>query len=292
MDAENLPTGFVGEHSFEDTIARIERAVATVRSRIQVSASARVLSWSPAIERLRAAEKNRVLEEMVLRLRRGRWDHPFQDSFRALTDSRMFVEIVEQLGPDLTDSELSELVSGGASPPDDAPSSRARDREFEFFMAAVAKRAGLSVRLEEPDALVSIGNQEIALAAKRVRGKDKLARRLRKGAAQVQRSGRLGYVVIDVTQVLDPGAQFIAHWSQDGAPAKEGMGHLIARHRDALDANRGASHLGTILRFVAPLISRGPKFGTFELWSVRTSGGDEAASRRIAATILSGMTGS
>lgn len=101
-------------------------------TRVNLDPGCRVVRWLESLTRLAATDRRAVLEQMLPSLQRRSWDHPFKDSFRDVVDSRMFVEIVEQLWPDLSELDLRDLVSGITIQPFDQSSSRARDREFEL----------------------------------------------------------------------------------------------------------------------------------------------------------------
>ena len=110
--------------SLSDIIVQLEHAIDSVRSYIRVNRSSRVVRWQAALKCLDAADKREVLEQMVPGLAQGKWDHPYQDAFRALVDARMFIEIIEQLLPDLSIHDLEDLVSGNLNPADVSPQKR------------------------------------------------------------------------------------------------------------------------------------------------------------------------
>lgn len=205
----------------------------------------------------------------------------------------MFIEIVEQLLPALSDGDLHDLISGASTPSDDAPENRARDREFELYFAAVCCRSGLTVELSEPDALVKVSDRTVAIAAKRLRSQKKTRKNLQKAAMQIGATGYPGLVVVDVTQVVDPGAEIITHWRQEGRALRSAIGRFGDRHSALLHANRGEKVLGVLLRAAVPLVSSGFRYGTYEAWEVRPASGQVASDvHEVAARMLRGFEGS
>ena len=88
---------------------------------------------------------------------------------------------------------------GGAESPDGDRHTKARDTEFELYVASVLALAGATVRFCEPDLKVVVPGGAAGIACKRLtsRKADKLATRLRGAALQIERSGRPGYVAVD-----------------------------------------------------------------------------------------------
>jgi len=68
---------------------------------------------------------------------------------------------------------------GGAPLPAEESDSRARDAQFELYVAAVCRQAGVSVELAEPDAIVTTAGVRFGVAAKRVRSPNKVVVRVK-----------------------------------------------------------------------------------------------------------------
>lgn len=114
-------------------------------------------------------------------------------------DVRMLRTILRQLGDNQEFRPLlSELLSGPQLRQRREKSS-VRDLQFQLYLAAVLHRAGLTVVNEEPDIGVNIGCRRFAIAVKRVRSPKKLLVRVKEGIEQIRRSGRQGWVALDLT---------------------------------------------------------------------------------------------
>lgn len=281
------------DRSLTDIITRLEAAVNAVGTRVHVNPSSRVRRWLDPLHRLQAADRRSVLEMMVPSLQQGRFEHPYQDSFRALVDARMFVEISEQLLGDLGDADIRDLVSGHLHPGDDSQDSRARDREFELFIAALGRRSGLTTRLAEPDILFDRGQLTFCVAAKRLSGSGGVEKNLSKAAKQIAGANVPGLILMDVSRILDPTGTLIVHWRS----AQEVVGgHLMAfihnEHDQALQRPRGDLACGVILRVAFPLISEDFRYGTDETWhAVNTAWGDADLTNFLLERLLSGAEG-
>ncbi len=281
------------DRSLTDVIARLESALNAVGTRVHVNPSSRVRRWLDPLRRLQAADRRSALEMMVPSLQQGRFEHPYQDSFRALVDARMFIEIIEQLLGDLGESEIRDLVSGNLYPGDDSLDSRARDREFELFIAALGRRSGLTTRLAEPDVLFDTGQLTFSVAAKRLSGSGGVEKNLSKAAKQIAGANVPGLVLMDVSRILDPTGTLVVHWRN--AQHVVG-GHLAAfihsEHNQALQRPRSDLACGVILRAVFPLISEGFRYGTFETWhAVVTAWGDANLTNCLLERLLRGAEG-
>lgn len=281
------------DRSLSSIIDRLQRAIDSVRTRTRVNRSSRVAQWLEALARLDKADKRSVLEQMLPNLTHGKWDHPYQDAFRALVDSRMFIEVIEQLLQDLSVSDLHDLVSGSFNPSDDNPSSRARDREFELFIAAICRRSGMKTCLSEPDILFELNGATYSTAAKRLASSKKVEKNVAKAERQIVEVGHPGFIVMDVTRILDPTSVLITHWK---TAAQTVGGHLLAfmntEHPRSLQQKRDELVRGIILRTVFPLVSQGFRYGTHETWlAVQVEWGDAQLTNQFLEQLLGGFEG-
>ncbi len=281
------------DSSLLSIINRLQHAIDSVRSRTRVSPSSRVVQWQKALTRLNKANKRSVLEQMLPSLTQGKWDHPYQDSFRALVDSRMFIEIVEQFLQNLSPSDLHDLVSGNLNPSDDRPSSRARDREFELFIAAICRRSGMKTWLGEPDVLLNLGSTTCSVAAKRLSSPKKVENNITKAERQIAQAGYPGFIVMDVTRILDPAGVFVTYWRNASQTVG---GHLLAftntEHYQSLQQERDELVRGIILRTVFPFVSQGFRYGTYETWwAVQVKWGDAQLTNRFLERLMVGLKG-
>lgn len=231
-----------------------------------------------------------MLEELVQSLQSGRWDHAYRDAFVALVESRAFMEIVEQLGAHLTDGDLRELISGHPDPSSDSAGARARNKEFEWFTAALFRRGGLHVALAEPDILIKVKGEVRSVAAKRVWSRRKFDANISRASAQIAREGYPGYVVLDLTKYVDPSTEYIEHWRDEGG---EVMRRLRAVAKSpSVRVRRNSLVQGVFLRAAYPQISPEFEYGTAEHWVAATvEGGDEQEHRLLCHMLTSGMRG-
>ena len=281
------------DRSLSSIIDRLKHAIDSVQTRTRVNRSCRVVQWQEVLARLDEADKRSVLEQMLPSLSQGKWDHPYQDAFWALVDARMFIEIIEQLLPDLSVHDLEDLVSGNLNPANDKPSSRARDREFELFIAAACRRSGIKTWLGEPDVLFEIGKTTYSVAAKRLSSPKQVEKNITKAERQIAKAGYPGLIVIDVTRILDPSGKAVTHWRN--APQMIG-GHLLAfmktEHYQSFQQKRDKLVCGVILHTVFPHVSEGFRYGTFEQWwAVDTDWGDAQITNQFLSKLINGLEG-
>jgi hypothetical protein len=255
------------DHSSGDILARLRSAIDTTAKRIRVSPTCRVVEWCRLLEKFSAADKRQLVEQMIPYLQSGQWETPWSSSLQALVECRMFIEIIEQLCDDLDERDLRDLISGALHAADDSSKTRGRDRQFELFVGALCCRAGLEVSLAEPDLLVSLKSGPIALAAKRLRSRNKIHKNIKKAADQIAGVGVRGFVVIDVSSILDPNAQAITHWRYADQQIGGAILCLVNREypREFASISNGLVD-GVILRAAVPMLSEGFRFGTYETW--------------------------
>lgn len=276
QSSENLGR-FGGDHTSENILTRLDTAIGAVRDRgVRVDVNTRVVRWRKVLQEFAAADRRSILEQMLPGLRARSWQHPYRDAFRALVDARLFLEIVEQFLPDLAPSDLRDLVSGNFHPEHDQASSRARDREFELFVAAVCRRSGLPTTLGEPDVVVEYEGAAVSLAAKRLSSPKRIVANLRRAEEQITTASRPGLVVADVTRILDPDYVVVTHWRHAPHTVEGPLQHVIATYVSAtLSTRQNPLVLGAVLRVALPLVSEGFRYGTYETWSVvRLEGGN------------------
>ena len=283
----------VSDRSLTDIIAQLERALDEVGAHLHVNPSSRAYRWLESLRRLQNTDRRSVLQMMIPDLLRKSFKHQFRDSFRALVDARMFIEIIEELLGDLGKPELRDLLSGNLYPGDDSQSSRARDREFELFIAALGRRSGLVTLLREPDIMFKTDRGAFSVAAKRLSSPGNVEKNLAKASKQIATAGIPGLTVMDVSRILDPTGTLVTHWRN--APQLVG-GHLMAfinhEHDRVLQQARSALVCGVVLRAVFPLVSEGFRFGTYEVWhAVNTSWGDTDLTNYLLEQLLKGSEG-
>jgi hypothetical protein len=248
------------------------------------------VAWIKAVDKLSSANKRGVLEKFVESCKAGTLDHPFRNAFTALTESRTFIEVIEQLIDHLSDQELRELVRGHPDPASDSPNTRARNKEFEWYIAALFRRAGLPVAIAEPDVLIEYRGKVRAIAAKRVSSRTKLKSNIKSATDQIDRAGYPGYVFLELTRYINPDMQFVEHWRDEGKTVEPRM---IALSRNQNVTNpRSPLVTAVFIRSAFPLISPGFVYGTCERWhaiGVQPAARDE--NMRLLHVLLSGLRG-
>jgi hypothetical protein len=101
-------------------------------------------------------------------------------------------------------NQLARMLSG----PDlvmeeDENSSRARNVQFELLLGAWFTCGGAAVRIAEPDLRVIVGGEELGIAAKRIRSRRQIRKRIHKAVAQVLRGPGRGFPALCVDALLD-----------------------------------------------------------------------------------------
>ena len=254
-------------HKYVKQLERLRNAIDTFSRRVAVNPSSRIVRWVAALERLERVDKRSVLTDLVEHIQQsGDLKHPFRDAFVALMESRSFIEIVEQLIDYLADHDLQELVKGSLDPAEDKQSARARNKEFEWYIASLFRRAGLPVALAEPDVLIHYNGSVRAIAAKRVYSRNKLKENVKNATDQIKRAGLTGYIFLEVTRYINPDMLHIEHWRRAGTVVEPRM-HALATSPDIIPAEHGLVN-AVFIRAAFPLISPAFEYGTCERWNV------------------------
>lgn len=74
-----------------------------------------------------------------------------------------------------------------------------RDKQFELYLAARFKMAQISTTREEPDLLCRIDDYEFTVAAKRIKSRNQLFKRIKEAAKQIIKSKKPGLIAIDIS---------------------------------------------------------------------------------------------
>jgi len=101
------------------------------------------------------------------------------------------------------------LLSGSNLPESEKSKTQARDRQFEFYIAALCKRSGLVVQLAEPDIILKHPVMEFCIAAKRIKSPNKLRRRIREAVRQIALVAVDGIICLDLTPAYNPSNAFL-----------------------------------------------------------------------------------
>jgi hypothetical protein len=136
---------------------------------------------------------------------------------------------------------MNAAMAGRMRPSDERNHNRARDIQFELHTAAMFRLGGYQVTLEEPDVVVGTSWGQIGLAAKRPRSPANLDNLFKDADEQIERSGRQGIVVIDISFVNNPDDM---HVQTDDAL----HGLAVARAMTDTFVNRNAPHIRSLLK--------------------------------------------
>jgi len=120
----------------------------------------------------------------------------------ALRDISLLEPIFETLVavsvPDRT-SKIKELLGDAVIPRAHQRSAAGRDLQAELFVAATCVKGGMgNVSLDEPDVRAELEGQQLGISVKRLKNASRLDDNLRKASAQIESSGLLGVVFVDI----------------------------------------------------------------------------------------------
>lgn len=187
-------------NSFSHILAELTSARATIRD-----AGVRLASGNRLDVYIRAAETEVAFDLTDGALPSGRKPPSRKLLHQLAADGRQLALAARELGrqpavPGWADK--MQIAVGGSLFPQSDREARARNTQFELFLAGCFRRAGYAIELEEPDFVVHPG--AIAFAAKRVRSPRKLQRNLRQASSQIVRSGKRGVIAIDLSVLVNP----------------------------------------------------------------------------------------
>ena len=127
-------------------------------------------------------------------------------------DNPAFLKIIERI---LDDSVLSK---------DDRTESKGRNAQFELYLAAVCQKAKLlPVGYDEPDVTCYVDGTPFCIAAKRIKNKKQVGKRIKKAARQIVEQSRKGIIALDITigfnrknfPVISPSQNQLLDWIND-----------------------------------------------------------------------------
>ncbi|MBW7988471.1 MAG: hypothetical protein FVQ84_00385 [Planctomycetes bacterium] len=182
-------------------------------------------------------------------------DHDFNFAREALRDLTLLEFFFDQIGPEIETEQIKQQVKqslrDSVLPQHDMPDSPGRDTQAELFVFAVCKKGDLHPKFKEPDVVCEVCDEEFAIAVKRIKNLDKLVRRVRDGASQIQNSSLPGIVVVEITRAVNPQNLEIALPGDDSsfgklweATLKEIIDH---KYNQLTNAVNGKGVIGIIL---------------------------------------------
>lgn len=127
---------------------------------------------------------------------------------RAILDVMEFSVIAGQLATETPVTGFlypaNRAMKGGKLLADEKNKKSARDFQFELFIGAIFKRGGYDVYFAEPDVVIHGSFGEIVIAAKRSRSMGNLPRLFEDADHQIDRSGKLGLIAVDISFLIMP----------------------------------------------------------------------------------------
>ena len=135
-------------------------------------------------------------------------EYDWQRLHRAAADVGELQLIVDQLSsaPEVAgwQGKAYLAMKGGARPAEEVNNSAAWDHQFELFVAAICRRGGLEVELNEPDVVVRWPQSTLGIAAKRARSTSNLNKLLARANAQIEKSQHPGVIALDISYLSNP----------------------------------------------------------------------------------------
>ncbi len=189
---------FGWDESYEDAQQRVQRLLdCLARLQVELPAGSRLKRFTAILGRFGNPSYNPLRD-------------PEFDPVAISEGQRDYSEIAlicEQLGerfPEKLASLLPSILSGSLLPSSDART-RARDLQFELWLAAQLIQAGFEVTLEEPDIVFVLSGQNYGIAAKRISSATQISKRVRKAVKQLQHARLRGLVALSFDRLVSPG---------------------------------------------------------------------------------------
>ncbi len=113
-----------------------------------------------------------------------------------------------------------QAILGGTSIPSLDSTTKARDIQFQVYLAAIMDLSGLKIFFEEPDFAFEFKGNIYAVAAKRINSISKLGTRLSEAKDQILKSGHAGFIAFSLDRIV---------WNKTKADA-----YIIAKDPDIL----------------------------------------------------------
>jgi hypothetical protein len=184
--------------SFEEGATQLEALIARIESLgIPVPAGSRLRRYVGAFNQVRRAVHSNNVSPTV----------PVDLVHQAFLETSDLALVIEQLSRDPQDALWTEKLAIGVRGPElpqiESKNSPARDLQFELTVAAMCRAAGLSVRLAEPDVVVTGMAIPFGIAAKRLKSLRGLEQHVRKARAQIQQTGLGGIIAIEISAAVN-----------------------------------------------------------------------------------------
>jgi hypothetical protein len=186
----------------------------------------RVAKWLRDHPQLAVSNENRLSKQCRLIIETKdvvQKDHKQWRIFvQSLKDVQEFWFMVEVLGEGLAQppflDRLARSLKDSPHPADSGVDTPGRNTQFELFLAAIAKRAGLMVRHPGgagADWILSASQERWSLEAKRIKSIKRMKEHVKKAAAQIIKSEIGGIIAIDVSLVRNPDCKALPPYVTD-----------------------------------------------------------------------------
>jgi hypothetical protein len=202
-------------NSFESLLDRYGLALARLEAwGVGLAAGSRLRRYEARLNRLIADVRPSVEPELV---------------YAATFDLREIDEIIEIVSylptsPDVGTLELLRKLVGGNEHPDDDVGAPAREAQYELYLGAVLRRAGIPAEHGAPDLVANWRAGVFFIEAKRPASERRFGDRLRSAVHQIRRLPRPGIIAICADQLLRPAGGLMAVATHDDlAPAVQSL---------------------------------------------------------------------
>jgi hypothetical protein len=156
---------------------------------------------------------------------------------------------------------VAKLLDDSVLPQKDRMQSPGRNAQAEAFVFAVCQSADMRPSFGEPDVVCEIDQQRLGIAVKRLKTPAQFEKRLKEAAEQIQRSGLLGVISVEVTLAVNPKNHSIITPEGDGGIGQwwsEKMRDTVTHLNDGVWSSVGAKGvLGVFLHEHCPVNTNG-----------------------------------
>lgn len=212
-------------------------------------------------------------------------DPEFDHAREALRDFSQLEFFFDQIAADPDKNRYADIINrilnDSVLPQGDKRKSTGRDAQAEAFVFAVCRNAGMNPLLEEPDVVCEVGQERFGIAVKRLKALSQFEKRLKNAAKQIQGSGLLGVISLEVTLAVNPknhsivttqGESEVQRWWV--RQMRERVNQLDERVLPSIGA-RGV--LGVFLHEHCPIRIRGNYVLRSMTYGIETASGDKKA---------------
>ena len=198
-------------NSFESLLARYRQALTQLESHgIQIAGGSRLRIYERRLQQVVSDPRPALEEELV-----------FAVAFD-LREIDELIEIVNHLPVPLDPPafDLLKKVCGGNDNPDDELAATAREAQYELYLGAVLRRAGIAAKHGAPDLAAPYQDEIFFIEAKRPSSTSRVDDRVRSAIHQIRRLSSPGIIAMSLDQVLRPTRGILAvRGFDDLAPA-------------------------------------------------------------------------